>query len=64
MLTQEYIVEIHVSHRQGMSIHRITTALKISRNTVRRYLRDLAASSQYATREPRSSLLDPFKVYI
>ena len=64
MLTQETIVEIHVLHRQGMSIRRIAKQLKISRNTVRRYLRDLAASSQYAKREPRSSLLDPFKGYI
>ena len=57
-------MEIHVLHRQGMSIRRIAKELKISRNTVRRYLRDLATSAKYATREPRSSLLEPFKVYI
>jgi transposase len=43
MLTQETLVEIHVLHRQGESIRAIAQKLGVSRNTVRRYLRDLSA---------------------
>lgn len=43
MLTQETLVEIHVLHRQGQSIRAIAQKLGVSRNTVRRYLRDLSA---------------------
>ena len=57
-------MEIHVLHRQGMSIRRIAKELKVSRNTVRRYLRDITSTPQYSPREPRPSLLDPFKTYI
>ena len=39
MLGQEGYVEIHVMHRQGMSIKAISRELGVSRNTVRRYLR-------------------------
>ncbi len=42
MLTQETLVEIHVLHRQGKSIRSIARALNVSRNTVRKYLRDIA----------------------
>lgn len=57
-------MEIHVLHRQGMSIRQIAKTLKVSRNTVRRYLRDRAATPSYSSREPKASLLDPFKPYI
>ena len=42
MLTQEILVEIHVLHRQGKSIRSIAKALNVLRNTVRKYLRDIA----------------------
>lgn len=64
MLTQEKIVDIHVLHRQGMSIRRIAKEQGISRNTVKRYLRNLAASAQYGPRSQRVSILDPFKPYL
>lgn len=64
MLTQEEVVDIHVLHRHGMSIRQIAKKLKVSRNTVRRYLRDLAISPHYIRSEPRPSKLDPYKPYI
>lgn len=64
MLTQERLVDIHVLHRQGMSIRKIAKELNVSRNTVRRYLRDIAKTPRYSPREPRASLLDEFKPYL
>ncbi len=64
MLTQEYVVEIHVLHRQGKSIREIARELQVSRNTVRRYLRDLSATPVYPSRKPRATKLDPFKDYL
>jgi transposase len=64
MLTQELIVEIHVMSRQGHSVKAIARQLGVSRNTVRKYLRDRSLTTQYATRTPRPSKLDPFKDYL
>ncbi len=65
MLTQEFIVDIHVLHRQGMSIRAIAKQLNVSRNTVRRYLRhEIQITPSYSERPKRLSLLDPFKTYI
>lgn len=64
MLTQEKLVEIHVLHRQGMSIRSIAKELNISRNTARRYLRDIAKTPSYKHRDTRVSKLDAFKPYL
>jgi len=54
MLTQEQAVEIRVMARQGKAIREISRYLGISRNTVRRYLREEDAPT-YAPRAPRPS---------
>lgn len=64
MLTQEKLVEIHVLHRQGMSIRGIAKELNISRNTARRYLRNVARTPSYKQRETGVSKLDAFKPYL
>ena len=64
MLTQEKLVEIHVLHRQGKSVRAIARELGLSRNTVRRYLRDLTAIPEYPERSPRPTKLDPYKTYL
>ncbi len=64
MLTQERLVEIHVLHRQGQSIRAIAHQLGVSRNTVRRYLRDLTVVPRYPDREPRATKLEPYKPYL
>ena len=64
MVTQEILVDIHVLHRQGNSIRAIAKELDLSRNTVRRYLRNIAQTPNYASRDPRPSKLDPFKSFI
>lgn len=64
MLTQENLVEIHVLNAQGHSIRAIAEQLGVSRNTVRKYLRDQAAEPIYPQRVPRPTKLDPFKGYL
>lgn len=64
MLTQELLVEIHVLHRQGKSIRAIAKALQVSRNSVRKYLRNIAMTPSYSKRTDRVSKLDPFKAYL
>lgn len=64
MLTQENLVEIHVLNAQGHSIRAIAEQLGVSRNTVRKYLRDQAAEPIYPQRAPRPTKLDPFKSYL
>lgn len=64
MLTQESLVEIHVLHRQGHSIRAIAKRLDVSRNTVRRYLRDIARTPIYSERADGPSKLDPYKPYL
>ena len=64
MLDQESLVDIHVLHRQGCSVRGISRQLGISRNTVRRYLRDIAQSPDYGPRAARPSKLDAFKPYL
>ena len=64
MLTQEFIVEIHVMSRQGHSVKAIARQLGVSRNTVRKYLRDRTLTTQYPTRTARPSKIDPFKNYL
>lgn len=63
MLTQEQAVEIRILARQGESIRQISRRTGLSRNTVRRYLRDQAAQ-RYGPRAPRPCKLDPFVEYL
>jgi transposase len=51
-------------HRQGESIRPIAQKLGVSRNTVRRYLRDLSAVPIYPDRTQRATKLDPYKDYL
>lgn len=57
-------MEIHVLHRQGMSIRAIARQLHLSRNTVRQYLRNQARTPQYQRTVNKPSLLEPFKAYL
>jgi transposase len=63
MLTQEQAVEIRILARQGESIRQISRRTGLSRNTVRRYLRDDAAR-RYGPRALRPCKLDPFVEYV
>lgn len=57
-------MEIHVLHRQGKSIRAIARTLNLSRNTVRRYLRDIAKTPKYPLRQARPSKLEPYQNYL
>ncbi len=57
-------MEIHVLSRQGRSIKAIARELGLSRNTVRRYLRQPACIPQYPERAPRPTKIAPFQGYL
>ena len=63
MVGSEAALEIRVLHRHGRRIREIAREMGLSRNTVRRYLRDEKAV-RYKPRPPRATKLDPFKDYI
>lgn len=56
-------MEIKVLARRGLGVREIARQTGISRNTVRRYLRDEQAG-HYKPREPRATKLEPFKGYV
>jgi transposase len=62
MLVAEEAVEIRVLSRQGKRIRAIARTLRVSRNTVRRYLRS-PGLPRYR-REPRAGKLEAYKQYI
>lgn len=64
MLTVEERMEIAVLKKHGASIHGIAKSLGVSRNTVRRYLREGEAAGVRKPGPKRPEKLDPFKDYI
>ncbi|NJL71350.1 MAG: IS21 family transposase [Candidatus Competibacteraceae bacterium] len=62
MLKPEHWMDIKILHQQGLSIRRIAHQTGLSRNSVRRVLRQNAPQS-FKTPQ-RSSKLDPFKDYL
>lgn len=64
MLTVEERMEITVLQKHGESIHGIARAMGVSRNTVRRYLREGEAASVRKAGPKRPEKLDPYKDYI
>lgn len=56
-------MEIKVLARRGMAVREIVRQTGLSRNTVRRYLRDEQAG-RYKQRDARPTKLDPFKSYL
>jgi transposase len=63
MVGSEAALEIRVLHRHGKGIREIARDVGVSRNTVRRYLRDESAP-RYKARPPRETKLGPFKRYV
>ena len=63
MVGAEQVTEIRVLHRHGKGIREIAREVGLSRNTVRRYLRDEAAV-RYTPRPSRPTKLDPFRAYV
>jgi transposase len=63
MLGQEGYVDIHVMHRQGMSIKAIGRELGVSRNTVRKYLR-AAQVPEPAQRSAKPIKIEPYRDYL
>jgi len=63
MVGAEAALEIRVLHRHGKGVREIARETGLSRNTVRRYLRDDEAT-RYKARPARATKLDPFKLYV
>ncbi len=63
MLGGELALEIRVLAKHGKGVREIAREIGVSRNTVRRYLRDPEAA-RYRARPPRPSKLAPFEGYI
>lgn len=63
MLTLEEVVTIEVLRKQGRGLRETARELGVSRNTVRKYLRDRKLP-QYSPRPSRPSKLDAFEVYL
>ena len=64
MQTGEGVMEIRLLHRQGRSIRSIAHELGVSRQTVRKYLREPDKAPVYGPRSSRPSKLDAFKPYL
>lgn len=60
MLEGGKVKEIHALHKEGQSIRSIAASLGVSRNTVRKYLRN-PGLPQPKPRPPRPSKLDPYR---
>jgi transposase len=63
MLTQEQAVEVRVLARRGVKLKEIARELGISKNTVKRYVRDPQAG-RYKPRAPRLRKLDAYLEYL
>jgi transposase len=63
MLTLEEVVTIEVLKKQGRRLREIARELGVSRNTVRKYLRD-GKLPRYAARPARPAKLDAFEPYL
>jgi len=63
MLGGELALEIRVLAKHGMGVREIAREAGVSRNTVRRYLRDPEAA-RYRARPPRPGKLDGFAAYV
>jgi transposase len=63
MLGGELALEIRVLAKHGKGVREIAREVGVSRNTVRRYLRD-GEAARYRARPPRPGKLAPFEGYI
>lgn len=63
MLTQEIMVTIKIFRKQGKSIKGIAQELGVSKNTVKKYLKQ-ASEPLYSSRPQRITKLDAFKPYL
>jgi excisionase family DNA binding protein len=63
MKTKDEVMEILILKKQKMGIRAISKKLKISRNTVRKYLRNQSLPA-YKLSKKRKSKLEDFKAYI
>ena len=61
MLKGRDVLMIHDLHRQGLTIQEIARRTGRDRKTVRKYLEAGIETPVYGPRQPRPSILDPYK---
>ena len=64
MLKGRDVLMIHDLHRQGLTIQEIARRTGRDRKTVRKYLEAGMETPVYGPRQPRPSILDPYKDYL
>ena len=64
MLTKEAVMEIKILSRRGMSVRAIAKELRISRNTVRKYLRGEAVKAVEQRGPGRPRKLEPYEEWV
>ncbi len=64
MISKEELMKIQILHKQGYSQRWIARHIGISRNTVKRYLKQNISSPEYSNRTKKGSKLDEFKPYL
>jgi transposase len=64
MITQEELIEMQILKKHENSIRSIAKALGVSRNTVRKYLREEKKRAEYKQRKTSPSKLDAYKEYL
>lgn len=64
MISQEEIIEMQILKKHGKSIRSIAKVLGLSRNTVKKFLREEKQQPSYGPRKKVPSKLDPYKEYL
>ena len=64
MLVKEQCMEIAILHRQGFSNRKIAKILKVSRNTVKKYLKKLNGHPCYSARASKATKLNAYHDYL
>ena len=64
MLIKEQCVEILILHKQGFSNRKIAKILRVSRNTVKKYLQNLNDTPSYKARPIKETKLSPYHSYL
>lgn len=64
MISQEELIEMQILKKHGKSIRSIAKVLGLSRNTVKKFLKEESKPPGYGPRKKIPSKLDPYKDYL
>jgi len=64
MLIMEQVMKVKILYSQGWSIRRIAKELGVSRNTVKKYIKNDITEPQYSPRPTKPTKLEPYYAYL